>query len=298
MAMNQAMEMEEILAELECFEEGFFPRKAVREAVARKQEITPRLLSILERALESPEQIAYDEDYTGHLFAVFLLAQFRETRAYPLIVRLFSLAPPLVEAFFADVTTESLNRILASVCGDDLSLIKSLAENEDADEYVCHSALESLLCLYVAGQLPRDEVMAYYQSLFHGSVSREPSHFWNGLVSCCTDLYPEEMYEEIQQLFKEDLIDERFIDLEFINKKMAMGKGKVLAELKRKARFGLIVSAAHEMQDWACFQPVEKPLAVKIGRNDPCPCGSGKKFKKCCIEVIKGHIQQKKEREE
>ncbi len=22
----------------------------------------------------------------------------------------------------------------------------------------------------------------------------------------------------------------------------------------------------------------------KIGRNDPCPCGSGKKYKKCCIE--------------
>jgi uncharacterized protein YecA (UPF0149 family) len=23
----------------------------------------------------------------------------------------------------------------------------------------------------------------------------------------------------------------------------------------------------------------------KIGRNDPCPCGSGKKFKKCCGEA-------------
>lgn len=23
--------------------------------------------------------------------------------------------------------------------------------------------------------------------------------------------------------------------------------------------------------------------AVKVGRNDPCPCGSGKKFKKCCL---------------
>jgi len=22
----------------------------------------------------------------------------------------------------------------------------------------------------------------------------------------------------------------------------------------------------------------------KINRNDPCPCGSGKKFKKCCID--------------
>ncbi len=29
---------------------------------------------------------------------------------------------------------------------------------------------------------------------------------------------------------------------------------------------------------------VRKPIvkAVKVGRNDPCPCGSGKKFKKCC----------------
>ena len=22
---------------------------------------------------------------------------------------------------------------------------------------------------------------------------------------------------------------------------------------------------------------------VKVGRNQPCPCGSGRKFKKCCI---------------
>ncbi|MBL8968949.1 MAG: SEC-C domain-containing protein [Myxococcales bacterium] len=24
------------------------------------------------------------------------------------------------------------------------------------------------------------------------------------------------------------------------------------------------------------------PSQPKVGRNDPCPCGSGKKFKKCC----------------
>jgi len=29
---------------------------------------------------------------------------------------------------------------------------------------------------------------------------------------------------------------------------------------------------------------LDKPVvaAVKAGRNDPCPCGSGKKYKKCC----------------
>jgi hypothetical protein len=31
--------------------------------------------------------------------------------------------------------------------------------------------------------------------------------------------------------------------------------------------------------------PLEKIKFIKqIGRNDPCPCGSGKKYKKCCLE--------------
>jgi len=29
-------------------------------------------------------------------------------------------------------------------------------------------------------------------------------------------------------------------------------------------------------------QKVAVPAGHKVGRNDPCPCGSGKKFKHCC----------------
>jgi uncharacterized protein YecA (UPF0149 family) len=28
------------------------------------------------------------------------------------------------------------------------------------------------------------------------------------------------------------------------------------------------------------------PVQGKLGRNDPCPCGSGKKYKKCCITDV------------
>jgi hypothetical protein len=47
----------------------------------------------------------------------------------------------------------------------------------------------------------------------------------------------------------------------------------------------------HEADSWV-DRPVEDRLPVqhpfinvekKVGRNDPCPCGSGKKFKKCCM---------------
>ena len=30
-------------------------------------------------------------------------------------------------------------------------------------------------------------------------------------------------------------------------------------------------------------EPLKRP-GSKLGRNDPCPCGSGKKFKKCCAK--------------
>lgn len=31
------------------------------------------------------------------------------------------------------------------------------------------------------------------------------------------------------------------------------------------------------------YNPKSAPItSTKVGRNDPCPCGSGKKFKKCC----------------
>ena len=33
----------------------------------------------------------------------------------------------------------------------------------------------------------------------------------------------------------------------------------------------------------------------KVGRNDPCPCDSGKKFKKCCILKVQGPTPQTKE---
>lgn len=29
------------------------------------------------------------------------------------------------------------------------------------------------------------------------------------------------------------------------------------------------------------------PIEKRVGKNELCPCGSGKKYKKCCMEVFK-----------
>jgi uncharacterized protein len=35
----------------------------------------------------------------------------------------------------------------------------------------------------------------------------------------------------------------------------------------------------------AAGPPAPLPRRIKIGRNDPCPCGSGKKYKRCCARA-------------
>ena len=32
----------------------------------------------------------------------------------------------------------------------------------------------------------------------------------------------------------------------------------------------------------ALRQPANQPTRKKVGRNEPCPCGSGRKYKRCC----------------
>jgi len=42
------------------------------------------------------------------------------------------------------------------------------------------------------------------------------------------------------------------------------------------------MTAAQSAFEQAMNIPIQRPQVVKAGRNDPCPCGSGKKFKSCC----------------
>jgi uncharacterized protein len=49
---------------------------------------------------------------------------------------------------------------------------------------------------------------------------------------------------------------------------------------REKEREAARAASAPDAEEWP--QPAVNPFRG-VGRNDPCPCGSGKKFKKCCM---------------
>ena len=70
-------------------------------------------------------------------------------------------------------------------------------------------------------------------------------------------------------------------------------QGQTAAPATAKAvQAPVIVAQAPDLSEASPMAKVQTPAAVKtaphnehgekVGRNDPCPCGSGKKYKKCC----------------
>lgn len=73
-----------------------------------------------------------------------------------------------------------------------------------------------------------------------------------------------DMFEEMVRLIQEDTLRRLYFT--------------VLAKPVERKQVATPVSASHGEPE----QKVPKKAAVKVGRNDPCPCGSGKKYKNCC----------------
>jgi len=65
--------------------------------------------------------------------------------------------------------------------------------------------------------------------------------------------------------------------LERVADRLVSGENRALLEGRHNRLRSLYL-----MYKRAHHQP-KRPATDKVGRNDPCPCGSGKKYKKCCL---------------
>lgn len=292
------MNVDEIKQALE-FPGGIFPRKAVEAAIQQPEAITPLLLQTLQDVVDDPQSVNQTPGYWLHIFALYLLAQFREPRAYPLMLQLFSLPGRLPRDILGDVVTESAADLLASVWDGDLRPLQEIIENPAGYEYCRAAGLTAMLTLVRLGKLERDTFIDYLRTLFDGGLEREPSFVWNDLVLKAEMMYVPDLLPQIRQAFADGLCDPFCNRLEDVEKTLSRDQDEVLAELSRE-RGHLIDDTVGELEGWASFQPKRKPgprpapnlaradgqpvvKAPKVGRNDPCPCGSGKKYKKCCL---------------
>lgn len=82
------------------------------------------------------------------------------------------------------------------------------------------------------------------------------------------------------ETMEEDTVVSLNMDKELLYKNMVDAKADWLYELPQWEEIFTEEKKAELYKEQRSSRTIRKE--AKIGRNDPCPCGSGKKYKKCC----------------
>ncbi|MFL5251921.1 MAG: DUF1186 domain-containing protein [Rhodopila sp.] len=279
------------------------PRDALRQARENWPEVGPRLLTLLEDTANGAKMTDRVRDIL--LFGIYLMAERRETRAFrPLCI--LAAAPERIESILGDGVTEDLDAILVRTFDGDTAPLRALIENADADEYVRNSALDAMSVLTVTGRLDRDETGRYLRHL-HATLQPQDANFvWVGWQQAVALLGYDELVPLVEDAFGHGWIEEGIMGVEdfrqdFRAAKMAADPLKAFPVTT--ADPDILDDIEAHMSTWASFSPKDEIVVPRlpalstlvgqgtvhnpyrgVGRNDPCPCGSGKKFKKCCLD--------------
>jgi hypothetical protein len=276
------------------------PAEALASAESHREALIEPLLSALERGTANPASASV-QDANLFSYALYLLAKWREPRAYPYVIGWLSLPEEQPFEIGGDIVTQDGARILAAVCDGDLTPIKSLILNRDADQYGRAAGVSALALLAAWAEIPRAPVVRYFLWLAEEGLEREPSQVWNSLVAESADIEALAVFPALRRAYDDGLADPQYTEPEELVRVESGPSGRTVEALRERhppiddvARATAWWSAFEERsgdddldEDWDDDELLIEPqqpyrAPAKTGRNEPCPCGSGKKFKACC----------------
>lgn len=267
-----------------------------------RAELVPDLLAELAGWAEEPQEALAGEGALG-MHALFLLGKWREEAAWPVFRKIFSQTDSLSDDLMGDLITEDGSVLLAMVGGGRREELLTMVRDELLDPYCRNACIDALTSLVAWGDTSREQHVDCLRELLTTGLRTVPEneHVYGGVVSAVCDLEAWELSPEVEAAFARGAVDEGFVDLKYFKKALAQERGGAWDYFCNGHRKVEDVASLTEWLD-------ESPLAdddaelfpedddrvngrpgqpyiapPKIGRNAPCPCGSGKKYKKCCL---------------
>lgn len=289
---------------------GEFPAEAIETLSANWEQAAPLLLEAVQSdidlyldAFPDPESDVDELDeldlpeFDDLLFqACYLFGQFRYRPAMPELLRVLEL--DLATGILGDFLFEGLPRCLAACSGGDAKALREVLADVTIDDSGRAAAWSALLCLVAWGELPVESAIEDLQERLRDPD--EDASFLLGTLAMSAAKLPVSDFclALARKVLAEGRADEEVFSLKEFDAERKLFKPETWREELMELQDGPIEDAAAEIEPWFSEdddeddydddgnwippEPVEQLKSDKVGRNDPCPCGSGKKHKKCC----------------
>jgi SEC-C motif/Protein of unknown function (DUF2384) len=183
--------------------------------------------------------------------------------------------------------------------------LQELAQDRGVDWYMRIQAIEAVLAFGERGGAEALEAALDWAAAIAADGSDEPTLRAMSAVKLLD--FPRDRHRALlDRLAAEQTGRFRDFDRADVNKAYAAGRdephwrrfadpwefyspGSIARRQERWAKEDAEEPAAQELDEDLPFEHAPEPHMrdmPKVGRNDPCPCGSGKKYKRCCLNKI------------
>jgi hypothetical protein len=282
MAANyQGMPIEELINEF-ISSELRVPIPLVKE-ICNRPDSVPYLARIIEGDIYW--EIGGPGDAWSPIHALHLLGGIKTTEAlHVLITTLRDYGEDI-----GDWLLESMPSILANFGPSAIEPLKEVMLDDRLDGFVRGAVSSALVVIAHNHSECRESIIKLFRQIIRDADVRETGDydmFITLLVDDLAQFKDQGAVEEIKLAFTKGLVDESYIDLVEVKRIYDMPDedmhyhshdwdpidhfSRENIEYLYKRHYG---TKKNQIKD----------KKKKIGRNDPCPCGSGKKYKKCCL---------------
>lgn len=274
------------------------PPVAVAACLARPQEAAPLLRRLLLRATDNG--IPGDSRAEQLFRALHILGGMRDAQSFLPLLRFLQGPRDDLDRFLGDASTETLSKIVAGVFDGNAEALFGAACNREVEGSIRGALVHAATFVAWQGHIDRTAMAAFLERF-----AAEPSTpgdeltwlAWSDAIALLGFRHLEPLVSEAE---KSDRLEDGLFDREKFEAVLA-GAEQAAGDRSRfdQAYLGYIddVMAALEWfpsyggdqaddRDGADHEPPSLPVTNPwrhVGRNDPCPCGSGKKAKRCCL---------------
>ncbi len=280
--------------------EGRLPRLAVSMCTIRIEEAAPHLRAVLARAAEG-EELSAPESLL--LFrGLHILGGARDREACQPLLRLLRRPFDEVDTLLGDAVSETLARIVTGVFDDEIEPLLALIADSSIDGFIREALFGAATFLSWEGRIGRDRYREFLVRFHDGRLADNEDQAWAGWLQAVGLLGLRDLVPLVDAAFREGRLPEDWTDRSEFNEDLAQAE-RAPDDIERFSRINLgyiedVLVSLEWVRDpdnrfddgdegpytdfYSREEPVRNPWR-HVGRNDPCPCGSGKKFKKCCL---------------
>lgn len=265
-------------------EENYLPKEALRRAVQKPDSVADPVLEVLAVAGDDPGALT-DQDLNLIFWGVHALAAARDTRVFAPLLRAMRHGSDDLESLFGDALTQTLPRALASSFDGDVEKLHRFILDGSVDDFARNAALTALGFLTREGRLDRDATRSLLERFDDSRVAVAENPGWFVWEEVIAYLGMTELVPRVEAARREGRITDEFSDFAWFRRAIRLvTEGRHDSEEFERSGYGYlddpVAALAWTAED--AHKPAKNPFK-DVGRNDPCPCGSGSKYKKCCL---------------